>query len=99
MVEKLIRWLESHQQACFYKKFLGVECPGCGMQRSFIELLKGNFLESLMLFPALLPTMALIIYLALHLIFKFKNGAVILKNLFIMNTTIVVLSYIYKLLT
>ena len=99
MFEKFINWLESHQQACFYKKYLGVECPGCGMQRAFIELLKGNFVESFMLFPALLPTIALVVYLVLHLIFKFRNGANVLKNLFIINTTIVVLSYIYKLLT
>lgn len=99
MLDKIITWLESHQQACFYKKFLGVECPGCGMQRSFIELLKGNFIESLILFPALIPTISLIVYLILHLIFKFRKGANILKILFIINTSIVVLSYIYKLLT
>ena len=99
MFDKIITWLESHQQACFYKKFLGVECPGCGMQRSFIELLKGNFIESLILFPALIPTMILIIFLVLHLIFKFRNGANTLKILFIINTSLVVLSYIYKLLT
>lgn len=99
MFDKIINWLESHQQACFYKKYLGVECPGCGMQRSFIELLKGNFHESLSLFPALIPTIALILFLVFHLIFKFKNGANILKILFIINATIVVLNYIYKLLT
>ena len=99
MFDRLANWIESHQQACFYKKFLGVECPGCGMQRSFVELLRGNFAESLALFPALIPTIILIGYLILHLIFKYKNGANILKYLFIINTTIVVLSYIYKLLT
>jgi len=99
MFPKIISWLESHQQACFYKKFLGVECPGCGMQRSLVALLKGEMVESFVLFPALLPTVALIVYLVLHLIFKFQHGAAILKNLFIINTTIVVLSYIYKLLT
>lgn len=99
MVEKLIHWLESHQQACFYKKYLGVECPGCGMQRSFIELLKGNFIESIALFPALLPILILVLFLVLHLIFKFRNGAYILKILFIINTSILVLNYIYKLLT
>jgi uncharacterized membrane protein YesL len=99
MFKNIINWLESHQQACFYKKYFGIECPGCGMQRSFIELLKSNFVESFILFPALIPTISLIFYLILHLIFKFKNGANILKILFIINTTIVVLSYIYKLLT
>jgi uncharacterized membrane protein YesL len=99
MFEKIINFLESHQQACFYKKFIGIECPGCGMQRSFIELLKFNFVESFVLFPALTSTLVLLLYLALHLILNFRKGANILKDLFIFNTTIVVLSYIYKLLT
>ena len=97
--EKIVEWLESNLQSCFYKKYLGVECPGCGMQRAFIELLKGNLWESFLLFPALIPTIVLVIYLFLHISFKFKNGANILKFLFIINTSIVVLSYIYKLLT
>jgi hypothetical protein len=69
------------------------------MQRSFIELLKGNFYESFVLYPALLPTMFLLTFLVLHLIFKFKNGANILKIVFIINASIMVLNYIYKLLT
>ncbi|HAF28742.1 MAG TPA: DUF2752 domain-containing protein [Bacteroidales bacterium] len=99
MLENIINWLESHQQACFYKKHFGIECPGCGMQRAFIEMLKGNFYESFILFPALIPTIFLITYLILHLIFKFRNGANMLKILFIINTSILVLNYIYKLLT
>jgi hypothetical protein len=95
----LIQWLESHQQSCFYKKYFGIECPGCGMQRSFIELLKGNIWESLILYPALIPTLLMIGFLVIHLIYKFKNGGTYLKYLFIFNTTIVVLNYIYKLLT
>jgi hypothetical protein len=99
MFDKIIAWLESHLVTCSYKKYLGVECPGCGMQRSFIELLKGNFYESFVLYPALLPTMFLLTFLVLHLIFKFKNGANILKIVFIINASIMVLNYIYKLLT
>ena len=99
MLSKIIEWLESHMQSCFYKKYFGIECPGCGMQRGLVELLKGNFYESFVLFPALIPTISLVLYLILHLVFKFRNGANILKILFIINTSIVVLSYIYRLLT
>ena len=99
MLTRIIEWLEGHMFTCHYKKYLGVECPGCGMQRAFIELLKGNFMESLMLYPALPTTLFLILFLILHLIFKFKHGANILKYTFILNVVIMVLSYIYKLLT
>ena len=28
---------------CLWKSFFGVECPGCGVTSSIIEILKGNF--------------------------------------------------------
>ena len=64
---------------CFYKKFLGMECPGCGMQRAFIELLKGDFIDSIKTFPALIPMMVMMVYLGLHLKYKFKKGAFYLE--------------------
>ncbi len=86
-------------QPCFYVKFLGVECPGCGTQRAFIELLKGNISGSLTIFPALLPGILLIMIVATHLIFKFKHGALYIKTLFMLNIVIMIFNYIYKLLT
>lgn len=97
MRKQLIEWIESHMGSCFYQKYFGVPCPGCGMQRAFIELLKGNIWESIKIYPALLPTMFLITYLILHIIFKFKNGAYILKITFIFTVTLIVLNYIYKI--
>jgi len=91
-----IKWMESHMMSCFYKKYLGIECPGCGMQRSIIELLKGNFWESLKIYPALLPTVFMVVYLILHIIFDFKKGAAIVKYSFIINAMIVVINYIAK---
>lgn len=99
MLKGIIEWLESHMISCSYKKYFGLECPGCGMQRSFIELLKGNVYESFILYPPLTTALLLVTYLILHLIFKFKNGANIIKIIFIINASIVVLNYIYKLLT
>lgn len=97
--EDIITWLESHLGTCFYKSHFGVECPGCGMQRSFIELLKGNLVESFLLYPALFPLIFTIIYLILHLIFKYKNGALILQISFIFTTTTMIVSYIIKLIS
>ena len=94
----IIEWLEKHQLPCFYKKYLGIECPGCGMQTAFIELLKGHLMKSLEVYPALIPMMWLIIYLIAHIIFKFKNGAKILKYSYIFTIFIVLINYIYKII-
>ena len=99
MLDKVIHWLEAHQKPCSFKEAVGIDCPGCGLQRSIIELLKGHLWESFILYPALMPVMAMFIFLLLHLIFKFRSGAFILKVMFILNASIIFLHYIYKLIT
>lgn len=98
MREKLIEWLESHMGSCYWQKYLGIRCPGCGMQRAFIELLKGNLWESIKIYPALLPTMFLLTYLVLHIIFKFKKGAYVLKITFIFTVVLIIGNYVFKLI-
>ena len=98
-MKKIIEWLENHMQPCFYQHYFGIECPGCGMQRAFIELLKANLIESLKLYPALIPIIIMLIFLLLHIIIKIKNGATILKYLFIFNVIIIIINYIIKLIT
>lgn len=83
---------------CFYKQMSGIDCPGCGMQRSFIELLQGNFIASFKMYPALLPVLFTLGLTAAHLYFKFKNGAVFIKYSFIFTISIITISYIIKLL-
>ena len=83
---------------CFYKQLSGIACPGCGMQRSFIELLKGNFTESLKLYPALPLVLITLGLTAAHLLFKFKNGAAVIKYSFISTTSVIVVNYIINLL-
>jgi hypothetical protein len=98
-MNKVINWLETHQQSCTFRDHLGIDCPGCGLQRSILELLKGNFFESISLYPALIPVIGMFGFLTLHLIFRFRNGALILKIMFILNISIIALNYIYKLIT
>lgn len=89
--------LERHLLPCFYKKYFGVDCPGCGMQRSMIALLEGNLLESFQLFPALLPMLVMLGFLSLHLVFKFEKGGTWLKYMFIGVAAIVTINYVLKM--
>ena len=47
---------------CIFKSLFGFECPGCGIQRSFILLIKGQLQESLEMYPALIPLIILVLY-------------------------------------
>lgn len=93
----IIEWLEKNSKPCYYKKQFGFECFGCGIQRAFIELLKGNIVESIKLYPALIPLILTLSTLALHLKFKFNNGAMTIKILFIITASIIVVNFVYKL--
>ncbi|MBL7884252.1 MAG: DUF2752 domain-containing protein [Bacteroidia bacterium] len=96
-MNELIHWLENHLLACPYKSMFGISCPGCGMQRSFIALLKGDFVESFLLYPALFPVFFTFLLLILHLKFKLKNGACYIKYSFIVSISTMGVSYIIKL--
>lgn len=94
----LVDWLEKRQLPCFYKSILGIECPGCGMQRAFIALLRGDLIGSIQIYPALIPTIAMLILLVVHVFLHLKNGAKMLIWFFIINSGLIVISYIYKLI-
>lgn len=97
MWENFVNWLESELITCHTVKHLGMECPGCGTQRAFIALLRGDLGLSLAFYPALLPLLFTYIFVLLHLIFKFKHGAAIIKYSFILSTGLILANYFYKL--
>ncbi|WP_425607784.1 DUF2752 domain-containing protein [Pinibacter soli] len=84
---------------CPSKKFLHIDCPGCGLQRSVIAMLKGDAIESFYLYPATVPLFLTIILLLLHLKCNFKYGAVALKSMYIFSAVIIFSFYTYKLVT
>lgn len=98
-MSQLTHWLERHQGTCSWKSHFGVECPGCGMQTAFIELLKGHLAESILIYPALIPLMALFAFLFLHLAFNFRRGALFIKILFIFTVCIMFIHFMYKIFT
>mgnify|MGYP000574847213 CR=1 FL=1 len=93
----MVDWLESHMLPCFFKKYLGLDCPGCGMQRALVALLKGDIAGSFHHYPALLPMLAMLVLLVLHLVFKFERGGTWLKYTYLFVVATVVVSYMAKL--
>lgn len=76
-----------------------MDCPGCGFQRSLLALFEGDLRTSLTLYPATLPCLFLLFYTLLHLKYDFKMGALCIKICFISVSFIVMIHYIYKVLT
>ncbi len=88
---------EDYLIPCFNKKLFGVECLGCGFQRSVLHLLKGEFAEAFHLYPAIYTLLLFLIFIILNLKFKFKHRKKIIQVLAIVNILVIVISYIIKM--
>ncbi|MBS1563195.1 MAG: DUF2752 domain-containing protein [Bacteroidetes bacterium] len=95
--QDFLHWLQANMLACPSKKYLHLECPGCGLQRSVLLLLKGDLPASFRMYPAAIPLMALAVFLALHIKYQFRNGATVIKYLQAGIAIIIVVFYIYKI--
>lgn len=93
----LIDFLEQNMLPCGFKS-LGVECMGCGLQRSFIFLLQGQFVNAFKMYPAIYTLILMFLYLVLHIKYNFAKGHQILLGLFLLNTIIISINYFSKLL-
>ena len=64
----LLTWTlpENYMLPCLSKQLFGLDCPGCGLQRSVALLLKGEFVESFLMYPGLIPMMLLFGFLGLN---------------------------------
>jgi len=92
----VISFLEENMLSCQWKK-MGYECTGCGMQRSIIHLLKGEFVEAFYIYPAIYTLILMFVYLGFHLKFSFKNGHKVLLFLFIINLLIIFTNFLIKI--
>lgn len=94
---QLTDWVERNLFVCPSKRLFLLDCPGCGFQRSFLYLMKGEWVASFTMYPALIPVLFLWVYLVLHLIFRFRQGARNLVIIFISCCSIITAHYIYKI--
>ncbi|MBC7696567.1 MAG: DUF2752 domain-containing protein [Burkholderiales bacterium] len=92
----MINWLEQHLFPCFFKSHFGMECPGCGMQRSLIALLKGDLIGSLQYHAALIPFIITIIMLVVQLKIQRENGGKLVMWAFVITTGITLVQFIFR---
>lgn len=89
--------LESYMLPCFSKTFLNIECLGCGLQRSFLLLLNGNFFDAFKMYPAIFTLILLISFAIFNFFKKIKNANKIIGRLAFINLTIIIINYLIKI--
>src|ERR1700760_3215911 len=93
-----IQWLQNHLIPCPFKYLTGVDCPGCGFQRSIIALIEGNLHKSFLLYPPAIPLLLFFVYGLADSYFKLDtSNNVVKKSLFVVMGAIVLGSYSIKL--
>lgn len=93
-----IHWLQNHLIPCPFKYLTGLDCPGCGFQRSLIALLQGDITKSFALYPPTIPLLLFWTYGIADGFLKLDTRKfVIKKTLFIIVGSIVLVSYCIKI--
>ncbi|MDR4952524.1 DUF2752 domain-containing protein [Chryseobacterium sp. ES2] len=79
---------------CPSKKFLGIECLGCGAQRAIVLVFEGKFSEAFQMYPAVYTLLLFFLILGASFIDKKRKYGNILMILVIVNLIIMVVGYI-----
>ncbi len=88
--------IDDFMLTCPSKRFLGVECPGCGAQRAVVLVFEGKFSEAFQMYPAVYTILLFLFILGISFIDRKRKYGPVLMALLIINLTIIIGSYVYK---
>jgi hypothetical protein len=89
---------ETDMLPCLSKQVLGIECPGCGLQRSVAFLIQGQFWESFIMYPGLFPMLFLFAFASLNYFLKLRKGSLITSALGVLSAGVILINFLIKLL-
>jgi len=98
MMQLLSNSIEDFMLPCLNKTLFGMECPGCGLQRSFLLLTQGEFVAAFKMYPAIFPLLTFLSFLGLSVFISFKNSNQIKMYLALLTIATIIISYIIKLI-
>ena len=90
--------LNDYMLPCLNKKLFGVECMGCGLQRSIALIFKGQFIDAFYMYPAVYSLIILFLCIGINIFFKFKHSNKIIGALAIITVATIIISYIIKII-
>ncbi len=88
--------IEDFMLPCLNKKLFGVECMGCGMQRSVLLIFKGEFTEAFFMYPAIYSLILLLGLIVLNTFKNFRYASKIITILAILNGLIIIGNFVFK---
>ena len=88
--------LEEFMLPCITKKIIGIDCPGCGLQRSLISILNGDFATAFTAYPPIYAILLLLSFFIYQSFIKIKYANKIILTLTLTTVVIIVTNYIFK---
>ncbi|MCW5515880.1 DUF2752 domain-containing protein [Muriicola sp. Z0-33] len=92
----LLLAIEDYLLPCMSKQLLGMDCPGCGLQRAVVFLFQGEFLAAFKMYPAIYSILLLFGFLSLDFLFKIKYANKIIIFLMISSVGLILINFILK---
>ncbi|WBX78005.1 DUF2752 domain-containing protein [Tenacibaculum ovolyticum] len=89
--------MDDYMLPCLNKKFFGVDCLGCGIQRALNLLIHGEFIAAFKMYPAIYTLLFLAVIIVLNFFYKIKYAQKIISILAVINVLIIVVSYLIKM--
>jgi hypothetical protein len=89
--------LEEYMLPCLSKTLFGFDCLGCGLQRSLLFVIHGDFIAAFKMYPAIFTLIALFLFVLINSKVKFQKSNKIIRTLAYLNLSIIVISYLIKL--
>ena len=89
--------LEKYMLPCFSKTLFGLDCLGCGLQRSFLFLIQGDLWSAFKMYPAIFTMVLFVAFLVYNAFKKVKNANSILTKLAYLNLMVIITNYIVKI--
>lgn len=89
--------IEDYMLPCLNKQLFGIDCPGCGMQRSLLYLIKGEFTEAFHMYPPIFILIPFVLFTILNQFLKFKYSNIIQLSLGIATGATIIANYIIKM--
>lgn len=90
--------MEKYMLPCLNKKLFGVDCMGCGLQRSIALIFEGEFIAAFNMYPAVYSLITLFLCIGINIFFKFKYSNKIIGALAIVTVATIIISFIIKII-
>ena len=87
---------EDYMLPCLNKQIFGMDCMGCGMQRSLALVLSGDFVAAFYMYPAVYTLIVFFAFIIINAFRNFKNANKIIIILALTNVILIIGSFIIK---